>query len=183
MTEKLSSQRSCLLTSFTVNQLFEAELTAAEWRLWAYLASLEPLSDLPDIAVIIKEARIKKSTFYTAIAKLHKYELVPKRLKIASYDKPESRIRETLRSQLEGLSEVITPTGRIDILTDTEIIEVKGVREWKSALGQILVYSALYPSHKKRIHLFGEAEELKKLPDIEAACLPFGVLVTGEEIE
>lgn len=74
----------------------------------------------------------------------------------------------------------------IDLLTDCAIIEVKSlansIQGWKAALGQILVYSAFYPGHQKRIHLFGTAAELAKLADIQAACLGFDVCVTGEEV-
>ena len=42
----------------------------------------------------------------------------------------------------------------IDILTDDEIIEIKNGKNWKHAIGQILVYSNFYPKHKKRLHLF-----------------------------
>ena len=44
--------------------------------------------------------------------------------------------------------------GRIDILTDKQIIEVKEGCSWKSALGQILIYGHFYPDKKMRIHLF-----------------------------
>lgn len=94
----------------------------------------------------------------------------------------ERKIRDRLHAQLGGLVEVVTPAGRIDLLTKTHIIEIKTVGDWKSALGQILAYSGFYPEHQKRIHLFGSAFELKKLPDIEAACLSFDIKVTGEEV-
>lgn len=66
--------------------------------------------------------------------------------------------------------------------SETEIIEVKQINEWKSALGQILVYSGFYSQHQKRLHLFGSAKELKAVPDVEAAVLSFAVKVTGEEV-
>ena len=94
----------------------------------------------------------------------------------------ERKIRDRLHAQLGGLVEVVTPAGRIDLLTNTHIIEIKTVGDWKSALGQILAYSGFYPEHQKRIHLFGSTFELKKLPDIEAACLSFDIKVTGEEV-
>ncbi|MBE9019991.1 hypothetical protein IQ272_28455, partial [Chroococcidiopsidales cyanobacterium LEGE 13417] len=89
------------------------------------------------------------------------------------------KIRDRLHAQLGGLVEVVTPAGRIDLLTDTQIIEIKSIQDWKAALGQTLAYSGFYPEHQKRIHLFGSAFELKRLSDIEAACLCFGVKVTG----
>ncbi|MGL4620952.1 hypothetical protein [Chroococcidiopsis sp.] len=94
----------------------------------------------------------------------------------------ERKIRDRLHAQLGGLVEVVTPAGRIDLVTDTQIIEIKTVGDWKSALGQILAHSGFYPEHQKRIHLFGSTFELKKLPDIEAACLSFDIKVTGEEV-
>ena len=79
-----------------------------------------------------------------------------------------------------ALKEVKCPAGRIDLLTEAQIIEVKKISDWKSALGQILVYSAYYPEHKKRIHLFGSDADKEKLLDIELSCSAFDVLVTFE---
>jgi hypothetical protein len=87
-----------------------------------------------------------------------------------------------IKNKIGGMAEVVTPSGKIDLLTDTEVIEVKKFDEWKSALGQVLAYSAFFPSHTKHIHLFGTAQQLKKLSDIQSACLTFDVLVTGEEV-
>lgn len=80
------------------------------------------------------------------------------------------------------LVEVFTPAARVDLVTNTEIIEVKAVKDWKAALGQILIYSAFYPDHQKRLHLFGTAKELEALADIEAAVISFEVKVTAEEV-
>lgn len=43
---------------------------------------------------------------------------------------------------------------KIDILTETEIIEIKNFKNFMKAIGQILIYSQYYPKHKKRIHFF-----------------------------
>ena len=66
----------------------------------------------------------------------------------------EYYISNKLNQILNGQMEVNTQCGRIDILTETEIIEVKEYKLWKSALGQILSYSYFYPGKQKRIHLF-----------------------------
>lgn len=107
-----------------------------------------------------------------------KVEVKPKTKK----DGEEAIVKNRLKDRIGGTPEVITPAGRIDLLTDSEVIEVKRIDEWKSALGQVLAYSAFLPNHTKRIHLFGTAQQLQKLLDIEAACLTFDVLVTGEEV-
>lgn len=92
---------------------------------------------------------------------------------------PECVIRDKLLKQLGGSKEVSTEAGRIDVLTSLEIIEVKQVNGWKDALGQVLVYGYYYPSHQKRIHLFGECHS-SYLDIIQKHCKEFGVLVTWE---
>ncbi|MDX2273487.1 MAG: hypothetical protein NW237_16255 [Cyanobacteriota bacterium] len=91
----------------------------------------------------------------------------------------EAWYRDKLAKKLKGQVEVVTPSGRIDILTDREVIEVKKASNWKAAIGQILVYGRNYPNHKKRIHLFGELtkNDLKK---IKEECNAFGILLTWE---
>lgn len=66
-------------THETYLKLKEARLTAAEWRLWAYLVTLVPFGDryedLPDTLTILNECEISKPTFYVALAKLQSFEL------------------------------------------------------------------------------------------------------------
>ena len=67
------------LTADVARTLREANLTAAEWRLWSYLVELDPWGDrysnLPDVLKIMEECDLKKSTFYKAIAKFQELEL------------------------------------------------------------------------------------------------------------
>lgn len=91
----------------------------------------------------------------------------------------ETVLCEDLSLELNGTTEVKTPIGYIDIMTKTEIIEVKRVRKWKWALGQILVYGLYHPSHGKRIHLFGRCKE-SKLEIIKEHCEKFDVTVTWQ---
>jgi predicted DNA-binding transcriptional regulator AlpA len=182
------------LTSDVTTKLIQAKLTAAEWRIWCYLVTIEPLdncSSYPDtfnrdqnidFSEVMNKCNCSRATFYRAIAKLHEIDALPQWFSVKEYDNIEQKICRHLKDKLGGLTEVSTPAGRIDLLTDEEIIEIKRINDWKSALGQILVYSAFYPEHRKRIHLFGKCSELTKLPDIEAACLAFDVNVTAEEV-
>jgi hypothetical protein len=73
--------------------------------------------------------------------------------------KSEKSVQFALAKKLNGKTEVETPSGRIDVLTPTELIEVKKIKDWKEALGQVIVYGDYYPSHQKRIHLYGETQE------------------------
>lgn len=67
------------LTAEISQKLRDSKLTAAEWRLWSYLVELDPFgdrySDLPDTLTIMQAVDIKKTTFYTAIAKFQELGL------------------------------------------------------------------------------------------------------------
>lgn len=76
---------------------------------------------------------------------------------------------QKLQESLGGEIEVSTPAGAIDILTTAQLIEVKYVKNWKTAIGQVLVYGAYYPSHEKRIHLFGSCNR-ELLDTIQSHC-------------
>lgn len=95
------------------------------------------------------------------------------------YSEPERRIKFGLQAIIGGATEVKTPLGRIDLLTDTELIEVKPFSSWKAAIGQVLVYGSFYPQHNKHIHLFDRLEQ-KTLHLIQEACTPHGIQVTFE---
>ena len=87
--------------------------------------------------------------------------------------------RDHLAKQLNGQVEVSTPAGRIDILTKTEVIEVKRASGWKSAIGQIISYGKFYPHHRQRIHLFGKLTE-SKLKAIKDICEAQNICLTWE---
>ncbi len=185
MTQNKQSKKFYSLTSEVAAKLREAKLTAAEWRIWSYLIEIDTWDNSDrdlDHLDIIDECDCSKATFYRAIAKLQEIELLPQWLDIKNYNNVEQKICARLKDSLGGLTEVSTPAGRIDLLTDDEIIEVKRIDRWKAALGQILVYSGFYPHHRKRLHLFGRRDELTKVADIEAACMAFAVKVTAEEV-
>jgi hypothetical protein len=174
------------LTGDVTTKLRKGKLTAAEWRIWSYLVEIDPWGDRYqdiDSLDVMSKCNCSRATFYRAIAKFQEIDVIPKYFEIKDYSNTEAKIRERLKNQLDGLTEVSTSAGKIDLLTQNEIVEVKRITNWKAALGQILVYSAFYPEHQKRIHLFGRDNELIKLPDIEAACLSFDVNVTAEEVE
>lgn len=72
-----------------------------------------------------------------------------------------NRIIDLITRKLGGQRiqfEVKTKAGDIDILTSTEIIEIKNLGEWKHALGQVLSYGFCMPDKKLRIYLYGEID-------------------------
>jgi hypothetical protein len=76
--------------------------------------------------------------------------------------------------------EAYTPIGPVDLVTKTEIIEIKRVEDWKTAFGQVIAKSQSFPKHAKRIHLFGESS--RQLKKITEHCQTFDVLVTFEKM-
>lgn len=92
----------------------------------------------------------------------------------------ESEVSRRLAIAVQGKCEVGTPSGRIDVLTNTQIIEVKKARSWRTALGQVLDYSPHYPNHTCRIHLFAVPENFN-FQRVLAACSAVDVVVTWED--
>lgn len=103
------------------------------------------------------------------------------------YPKNESKKRQTekvVRDRLatalpNSKTEVVTDSGRIDILTPTEVIEVKQVRRYKHAMGQVISYGYYYPRHSKRIHLYGQVSS-KQRKLIIRECQASQIKVTFE---
>ena len=80
--------------------------------------------------------------------------------------------------------EVRVAAGSIDALTPSEIIEIKVVKHWKHALGQVLCYGYCLPNRDLRIYLYGEV--LKEHYEfICNVCRSFNVRVSfyGEMLE
>jgi hypothetical protein len=74
----------------------------------------------------------------------------------------ERKWQELVASQENGQMEVITRCGRIDVLSDLKIIEVKRACEWKHDLGQLYAYSLEYPNHARIICLFDCSDDFDK---------------------
>lgn len=106
-------------------------------------------------------------------------------IKISDCDHVERNIKLRLAAELKGACEVETPVGCIDILTSTELIEIKRMSKWLHAIGQIQGYYEFVSnkSVSKRIHLFYfDESELDKLSLIEQVCLKHKITVTTERV-
>ena len=91
----------------------------------------------------------------------------------------EKQVQTRLHGLLGGLTEVYTPVGRIDILTDSELIEIKWANNWKEGVGQLLTYSHYYPQHKRRLHIFDSTDD-RLIGTIKDHCTRLGILLTVE---
>jgi hypothetical protein len=88
----------------------------------------------------------------------------------------EREIQERLHKELRGVKEYKTINGNIDLLTDSDLIEIKVHENWKHGIGQILAYSTQLRDHKLRLHLFdGQYDK-----NIEDVCNEFNISVTWE---
>lgn len=88
----------------------------------------------------------------------------------------EKTVQAFLHKKMGGVIEVITPVGRVDLLTSEFIVEIKNAKNWKSGLGQLLVYHGYYPSHGMNLVLFGSSHSSFK-EIVECHCLRFGIKV------
>lgn len=95
--------------------------------------------------------------------------------------RPEAGVRDALAASIPGArTEVPCSSGFVDIVTPSEIVEVKRAQLWKGGLGQVLVYSKDFPGLTPRLHLFG-ARSYEHFALAHTACEMFGVKVTTEE--
>lgn len=184
----LEKERFFKLPYSTALEAVDAELSKTAYRLWIYLSANYPFGnkdiDLPSQTELAIRLNVSRQAMSNAFGELHDAGLLPKWLafkKMNSSD-TEYQIQQRLQSELGGQVEVVTAVGRIDLLTESEVIEIKCIDDWKEALGKILAYSAFFSEHCKRIHLFGRAD-LTKLALAQATCAEFNITVTFEEVK
>ncbi|KAB8317204.1 hypothetical protein SD81_017885 [Tolypothrix campylonemoides VB511288] len=77
--------------------------------------------------------------------------------------------------------------GEIDILTDSQVIEVKVLKDWKYALGQVLAYGSYVDSffkkkHEKYIYILGKPTE-EQAVIINKICSSLQVKVEYKHID
>lgn len=187
MTTEQKVEKKPLFYPVTLERVLEMnDLTGAELKVLLYVRAQDPFGDLlvnlPPTEKIQQDTGLSKSAIHKAIKRLINKGFFSEAYINPVVNRVENKIRDRLHVTLGGLVEVNTPAGRIDLLTQTEVIEVKYIKDWKAALGQVLAYSGFYPQHLKRLHLFGSTKDLKILPHVEAAVLSFSVRVTSEEV-
>jgi len=132
-------------------------------------------------AEIMQRVDISRTAYMNAISRLADANLLPDWITITRRTHPERDVRDRLQSQLGGKVEAYTKFGLIDLLTETELIEIKIAHRWKDAVGHILAKSYKYPTHQKRLHLFGPEEPL--MEPIEEVCRPHAIRVTFEKVD
>jgi hypothetical protein len=77
---------------------------------------------------------------------------------------------------LDGSREVKTIDGRIDVLTNDFVIEVKEAKNWKHAIGQVFIYQHHYPDRRAAVFLFGDDVDFYA-SRAELHCKKLGIVV------
>ena len=88
----------------------------------------------------------------------------------------EKEFQQKLAEQLGGEMEVVCKNGIADIISPKKIVEVKTVKDWKNAIGQVYVYGLDFPDKEKVIALFGGCSENAKTM-ITNACNELNISV------
>lgn len=100
------------------------------------------------------------------------------------YTEMERDVTRRLAQELDGAVEVSVPYGRVDIVAESCIVEVKRLPLWKSAIGQILAYGVYFPGKELRIHLFGNKDLMDSMyvqkHEIEKICTQHSISVSYE---
>ena len=165
----------------TIDQLMDKKLDANTYRVHLILQKAIRLRMTLTPEEIMQRADIGRSAYMNAIGKLHDTRLLPDWCKIQRRMHPERDVRDRLQAQLGGKVEAYTKWGLIDLLTDTELIEVKIVHQWKDAIGHIIAKSRAFPTHTKRLHLFGPDDP--RLDHINEVCAECDIQITFEKVE
>lgn len=121
--------------------------------------------------------RIRRTRYERAKTERETQRRRKRKLETQQFKCPEEQVQYSLWQRLGGQLEVSCDAGRIDLLTEEEVIEVKHIQNWKSALGQVLSYAHYFPTHRPRIHLFGE-ENPADLSKIKQVCTSHDIKVT-----
>ena len=165
----------------TLDTLIESKLDGTSYRVFFVLQKALRLRMELNADEIMKRANISRSAYRNAVTKLGEIKLLPDWITIQRKAHPERDVRDRLQSQLGGKVEAYTKYGLIDLLTETELIEIKTIDRWKDAIGHILAKSNKYPTHAKRLHLFGPKDPI--LETIEEVCTPHSIRVTFEKVD
>ena len=170
-----------VIDSKTLETLLHSKFDASSLRLYLYFQKAIRGRFTPTIDETLTGASLSRSAYNTAIAKLEPFQLLPDWCKVQRRNQPERIVRDRLQAQLGGKTEAPTPSGPVDLLTETEIIEVKAIHLWKDAFGHLMPKSDAYPNHIKRLHLYGPADF--NLNTIATYCKKFDIKVTFELVK
>jgi len=172
-------------------------------RNWRRIKDISPITGVVNTTKGLREVSLyDQNEIYAALAEYQPsdMEFFVKFLHDGDYDQIDSKLilatmsgkirdkKKLLEKEIElelakntiCYTQVETMFGRIDVLTENEVIEIKTISEWKHAIGQVLVYCLEFPDKKPHVYLFGETSDyLRK--QIKDAAARLGVKVSYRE--
>ena len=90
-------------------------------------------------------------------------------------------IRTRLSQALNGLSNVNTLYGTVDVLTSTHIIVIRELAQWAEGLGMLQAFSTEFPNKQQQLHLFNTSGDDSLLTKIIALTNHLHVTLTLEQ--
>lgn len=165
-------------TDALIEMLKRGDFNGSGCRLYFYLEMMHLQGKTPSEGQICQDLKISSSTLRKWLPKIHDWSHCADWLQIQGRKGPEYAIQLRMHKALGGVMEAYTVAGRIDLVTDTEVIEIKRVADWKDAVGEVLTKGQFFPKHQKRIHLFGKAEKLQET--ILATCTSLNITASIE---
>jgi hypothetical protein len=164
-----------------LQMLQECNFSASGYQLYLYLEIMHLQGKEPSITTICQDLKITRATFRKWLQQIQDWSHCADWIVLTPHKTgKELIIQQRLHKELGGTMEAKTPIGPVDLLTKTEIIEIKKIADWKEALGQVVAKALGFPNHQKRIHLFGTSSTILK--KVTTHCQPLDVLVTFEKI-
>jgi hypothetical protein len=165
-------------TDAVIEMLKRGDFNGSGCRLYFYLEMLHLQGKTPNYRQICDDLKISPCTLRKWLPKIHAWSHCADWLQLQGRKGPEYPIQLRMCEELGGVMEAFTVAGRIDLVTDTEVIEIKRIADWKDAFGEVMAKGQFFPKHQKRIHLFGQAEKLRET--IVTTCTATDVTVTFE---
>jgi hypothetical protein len=163
-----------------IAMLKQCKFTGAGYRLYFYLEMMHLQNQHPSMEQICEELKISRSTFKKWLPQVQTWSHCADWLQPRTRSGHEHPIQLRLHAELGGKMEAFTPIGPVDLVTSTEVIEIKRIEDWKEALGQVMAKAQCFPELSMRIHLFGESSKILK--KITKHCQKLDVLVTFETV-
>jgi hypothetical protein len=161
--------------------LINPDITAPMYRAYLYFLDCDLTNQRPTPDEIGKTARIGARNLYDLVERMRPLGLVPEWLTLDPTSRSiEAQIRDRLQTKLGGITEASCICGPIDLLTDTELIEVKRIDDWKTGLGQVIAKGLEYPQHQRHLYLFGQSHGA--LRNAKATCKSLDITISFEKV-
>jgi hypothetical protein len=152
--------------------IIQKSLSTIKKRSGKYSVNGAPFQELKKIQLFL-QSKFNVNCEYDDLKKL--FDENAKSNKVSEKD-----IQVKVHQMFGGVREVNTPVGFIDVLTDTQLIEVKSAETWKHSVGQLLSYSKFYPNHEMVMYLFGKFP--RNLNECASICKQHGIKLMYEMV-